>query len=176
MSYEQGVGSRGWKEGLLLARVSWPEPLYPKLWWSAGRLLSPGVARLHFLSLHGIFPFGRPWAARGAILPQSHGQLGAQAARAVRAHAPSLLAAHPEAHSALRANAQAPLTPWDVYATLREFATYPNPPPSPPKALGDFPAGPPWARSLLRPLPRNRTCAELRVPKCRCVCDGAGGE
>ena len=37
----------------------------------------------------------------------------------------AFLAAHPGAHSALRANAQAPLTPWDVYVTLREFATCP---------------------------------------------------
>eukprot|EP01001_Neometanema_parovale_P010511 NODE_674_length_2192_cov_96.617206_g644_i0.p1 GENE.NODE_674_length_2192_cov_96.617206_g644_i0~~NODE_674_length_2192_cov_96.617206_g644_i0.p1 ORF type:complete len:669 (+),score=94.20 NODE_674_length_2192_cov_96.617206_g644_i0:80-2086(+) len=79
----------------------------------------------------------------------------------------AFLAQHPELQPILKHNEQLPLTAWDLHATLRHLATYPE---KPHAGEPGFPRGPPWQHSLLTKLPLHRTCEDMRIPRCRCVC------
>eukprot|EP00906_Rhabdomonas_costata_P037043 RCo052043 len=78
-----------------------------------------------------------------------------------------LLQRFPELRETLLYNQQLVASHWDLYATLRHFAFYPD---TPDRGEPGFPKGPPWAKSLLNRLPRHRGCAELRIAFCNCVC------
>jgi hypothetical protein len=72
----------------------------------------------------------------------------------------SLLRRHPHLEGVLLANRDALVTAYDLYATLKHIAVYPEPPPR----------VPPWSYSLLWPIPADRSCADAGVSVQECVC------
>uniref|UniRef100_A0A7S0IZ33 Sulfatase N-terminal domain-containing protein n=1 Tax=Calcidiscus leptoporus TaxID=127549 RepID=A0A7S0IZ33_9EUKA len=79
----------------------------------------------------------------------------------------SLLAQRPALKAALCMNQRRLVSPFDVHATLRHILVYPDTPKLPDWSIATYPLRP---RSLLEPIPAERTCVEAGVPPDVCPC------
>lgn len=69
---------------------------------------------------------------------------------------------HPAMWQALETNQHRVVSPWDVHLTLKHLTTYPLAAPAVPAAH--------LSKSLLFPIPADRTCAEAGIPPYACLC------
>ena len=73
-----------------------------------------------------------------------------------------VLQRHPKLRRALHINPRRVVSPWDIHLTLKHLTTFPWPAPAV--------VARPLSRSLLEPIPANRTCADAGIPMYACLC------